>query len=591
MNSFSIFIHQKKSVMFHKFKICNGRILSGLCFTLLILLALDFAVIAQNDLIRPPVLQLDTIQMKDLKLAKPAHLVLDTISRLLFVSDPGKGSVFMIDRKSAEWKEIFHQKGTKPDFIALDQNLKIIYWTDKSDGSIWRANYDGSSIMPITLKRNEVIEFLFLERSGKKLFYLDKKSMMVKSISTLGQNSAVVYSSKNFNIAALAPAEKEGFIYLAIESLENANIDYKTIYSLDVGSRKSEPLVKNCTNSFSSLYCGNDQLVWTGHNPGKLYFYSLSQNKLKNPIDLQHNLTDFVWDKYADEWVYLAEKEKLIFVLKGNKVNQKHKETDLVKNDVTSIENDGIGIKATQLTEIVSGQDSVRNDSLITSLKTEPVVKVTESLNEKPKQEKADQDVVSGKIFLRIHEIRVNLKSGNALTLYLYKSDDKYLYFLSSYYMKNDYPRLFDQENLFVIPMEEIDRIRINKSIDIEVNAATTGAVVFKPKNSKNYILYGGLAGLGADLIVLAAGAFSFPLFTLIGGGIGMVAVMADYDGYNSQFRAVKLKTKYVGQNVYFKNGIRDADIQLLKSVSMKQIEPDQYLLNQSILKSKNKSW
>ncbi len=303
------------------------------------------------------------------------------------------------------------------------------------------------------------------------------------------------------------------------------------------------------------------------------------------------NLTDFVWDKNADEWVYLAEKEKLIFVLKGNKANEKYKEPDLDKNDVTSIENDGNGMKTSPLTEIVTVLDSVRNDSLISGLKAEPVVKDTEYSEVKTNQMQTDQDVSSERIFLRIHEVRINLKSGNSLTMYLYKSDDKNLYLLSTYYMKYDYPRIFHQENLIVIPLEEIDRIRIDKSIVIEVNAATIGSVVIKPKNSKNNILYGGLAGLGVDLIALTVGAFTFPLFTLIGGGIGIVTVMANYDGFVSQFRAVKLKTKYVGQNVYFKNGIRDADIELLKSLSMKQIEPDQSLLKKSTLKSKNKSW
>jgi len=558
---------------------------------MLILFFLDIPVIAQIGQFKPLVLQLDTLLSKDLKLVKPAHLALDTVSSLLFVSDPGKGSVFMIDKISAQWKELFHQKGSKPDCIALDQNLKIIYWSDRSDGSIWRANYDGSSMMTITRKRHEIMGSLFLERSGSKLIYLDSKSMMVKSISTLGQNSTVLFSSKNFNIAAIAPAEKEGFIYLAIESLENAAIDFRTIYFLDIVNRKSEPLIKNCTNDFSSIYSGNGLIVWTGKNPGKLYFYDLSQNKLINMIDLQHNLTDFVWDKNADEWVYLAEKEKLIFVLKGNKANEKYKEPDLDKNDVTSIENDGNGMKTSPLTEIVTVLDSVRNDSLISGLKAEPVVKDTEYSEVKTNQMQTDQDVSSERIFLRIHEVRINLKSGNSLTMYLYKSDDKNLYLLSTYYMKYDYPRIFHQENLIVIPLEEIDRIRIDKSIVIEVNAATIGSVVIKPKNSKNNILYGGLAGLGVDLIALTVGAFTFPLFTLIGGGIGIVTVMANYDGFVSQFRAVKLKTKYVGQNVYFKNGIRDADIELLKSLSMKQIEPDQSLLKKSTLKSKNKSW
>ncbi len=524
-----------------------------------------------------PVYQSDTILFNGLTLSKPAHLAFDSSENALFISDPGKGSIYYFRKNTGDWKEIFKQRDAEPDFIALDQNLKIIYWTDRSDGSIWRANYDGSSGMRIFKNRKETPEYLFVDSPGTRLYYLANSA--IQSINTVGEKPATVFSSKNFIISTITPsADKAGFIYLGIENNRDSRLNYNTIYLMDPSTRKNEPVVKNCTNVFTRIVQADNMLIWTGHDPGTIFFYDIQSEKIAHEIDVKHNVTDFVLDTGSGDLFFLAKKEKHLFVLSPIVADHSVTGTPIDKSSgKDSSLQELVPVSEIPVSQLV--QDSLSRVEIVAipkdTIETAGMVQLNDPDSNETVSEKHSPNTAN---YLRVHEIRIWLKSGLVLTMFLHDVDETDLYLLSTYYMSNEYPVLTGQKNLFKIPLSEVERIKIVQYFDIQTGEPDTNFIARKPLNSTSFIIYGGLGGLGLDLAILAAGGITFPFFTLA-GGIGGLLVAAINNGQSTvSFRAKKVDKKTIEKNFRFKNGIREPEVKLLKNYIIKEITPSEII-------------
>lgn len=566
--------------MFKMIRIHCLNFLSLFTGILLMLTGGQSSILAQVNSLGNSGYGLDTIRFNDLKLIRPAHLAMDTIDQYVFVSDPGKGAVIMIDRKNVQWKEIFRQVGAKPDYIALDMDMKIVYWTDRSDGSIWRSNYNGSSAMPIYRKRNELMEFLLFDSSVNRLMYLDNKAMAIKSVTTLGTDPGVVFKSGKFDIKAMSLSSSNGLLYIGIESLPGAKIGYKTISILDVKSRKSEPILPDCTNDFSRILVSRGKLLWTKSNPGRLVVYSLINSSGTTEIGLNHNPADFVWVEHTNELFYLTLKDKMIFVSSpknmkvsaDSEVNAAANQVALM-DSVESPEIDSLNPLTGQTFPIQEQRDTFKVsgvDSLFSIAQKKDTIEAKSAPGES-----------KGKQYFRIHEVRIKLKTGNVISMFLHDADDQYLYALSSNYLQYNYPKLTGQGDLFMIPINEVLELRILKSYYLEVDYNKPGKPGKKGNRSIPFVI-GGLLGFGADVLAIASGALIFPLGTILGGGIGMLVAIGNYDSYSTKFRAIVLHSKSMYYTIDLKKGNNSQNTQLIKSFAMVEFNPDNEQMSRS---------